>query len=278
MPFFEASDGERLWYDLYGRPGKPWVVCLHGFTQTGRTWKPLADNLADSYRILAVDLYGHGQSSTPHHARRLGWDPTIADLMQLMGALGGLSWALVGYSMGGRLALQWALQHPGRLWAVILESATPGIADPQERRNRKRQDDALALRLEQQGLSRFVDFWESQSLFSSHQRVSPSRRESLRQERLGQSAWGLAQSLRGAGTGRQSSGWDELDGLKIPVLAVAGLLDPKYTMIARVMCNRLPQAELALIDQSGHTPHWEQPAVFLDVVQRFLAQHAPQNV
>jgi 2-succinyl-6-hydroxy-2,4-cyclohexadiene-1-carboxylate synthase len=275
MAWFEAADGERLWYQVEGRRDRPAVLLLHGFAQTAASFDIVAPRLAASWRVVRVDLYGHGRSSIPPNPARLGWEPTGRDLVALMADVGAERFAVLGYSMGGRLALDLALRHPGRLWALVLESASPGLADPEERAQRRASDDALADAVESRGIEWFAAYWASLPLFRSHERMDAHTRAALQAMRTSQRARGLAQSLRGAGTGVQPNWWPDLAALTVPTLLVVGAEDAKYLDINRKMAAAIPAARLEVVPQSGHTPHLEQPEAFFALVAAHLEAALP---
>lgn len=274
MPWFEAADGERLWYAVEGPADRPAVLLLHGFAQTAASFDAVASRLAARWRTVRVDLYGHGRSSIPEDPARLGWEPTGRDLVALMASLGAERFALLGYSMGGRLALDLACRHPGRLWALVLESASPGLADADERARRRADDAALADAIESRGVDWFAAYWASLPLFASHARLDPAARAAVQAMRAGQRARGLAQSLRGAGTGVQADWWPHLAALTVPTLLVVGADDAKYGAINRKMAAALPAARIQVVAESGHTPHLEQPEAFLAAVTAHLEAFA----
>lgn len=183
--------------------------------------------------------------------------------------------------MGGRLALYMAARRPDVVRSLILESASPGLADAAQRRERRRQDEQLAERIESGGVAAFVDAWEQLPLFASQKHLPDEVEDKLRRQRLNNSARGLARSLRGMGTGVQPSLWAELPGIGQPTLLLAGALDAKFVAINREMAVALPDGQLRLIEKAGHTIHLEQPALFAEVVAGFLScvlSHGGQNV
>ena len=179
-------------------------------------------------------------------------------------------WAVLGYSMGGRLAMHLALAAPDRVAALVLEGASPGIADQDERRQRREADDALAARIERDGIAAFVDYWGTLPLFASQQRLPDSVRAALRAARLANDPHGLASSLRSVGTGTQEALHDRLATLPMPVLLIAGEWDEKYRTLAGEMAGRIPYAQVAIIAEAGHAAHLEQPERFAATVRGFL--------
>jgi 2-succinyl-6-hydroxy-2,4-cyclohexadiene-1-carboxylate synthase len=175
--------------------------------------------------------------------------------------------------MGGRVALALAVTHPARVGALVVESASPGRAEAGERAARVAADTALAERIEREGVPAFVDYWEALPLWASQARLSPEVRAALRAGRLQNNPIGLANSLRGLGSGSQPPLWDRLPDLAAPTLLVVGCDDAKFSDLARRMAEAVPDNELLLVHNAGHAVHLEQPAVFARLVRDYLLQH-----
>jgi 2-succinyl-6-hydroxy-2,4-cyclohexadiene-1-carboxylate synthase len=250
--------------------GEP-LVLLHGFTGGAATWAPLLDRLPDDRRMIAIDLIGHGASSAPADPARYAFDLALADLAAIVAALGIDRAAWLGYSMGSRLALGLAVRSPGLVSDLILESATPGIQDDAERQRRVAADAALAARIETDGVAAFVAEWEQLPLWESQRSLPAAVLARQREIRLRNQSIGLANSLRGMGQGAQPSNWDRLGDLTMPVLLLAGECDAKYARIATQMHEAIPHSHVALVPHAGHAVHLEAPAIFADLVSRFLA-------
>jgi 2-succinyl-6-hydroxy-2,4-cyclohexadiene-1-carboxylate synthase len=247
--------------------GEP-LALLHGFTGSSASWGELIGWLSGYFTVIAVDLPGHGMTDAPSDPARYAMPRVAADLRALFRACGADAPHLVGYSMGGRLALYYALHHPVR--SLMLESASPGLADADERAARKAADDVLADEIERDGVAAFVERWEALPLFASQARLPETVREAQRAIRLANRPHGLANSLRGMGTGVQPSLWGRLGELNVPVLLLCGALDEKFTAIARAMSGRIRDARLNTLPDAGHTVHLEQPLQFRDALLRFV--------
>ena len=176
----------------------------------------------------------------------------------------------LGYSLGGRVALSAAVALPERTTALVLESASPGIASEEERQQRIREDEALACWIEDVGVQRFVEYWESLPLWHSQKRLPAVMRDGLRSQRLRNNPCGLANSLRGVGTGAQPPLHDRLGEITVQVLLVAGEEDQKFTGIAREMRQAIPTSRLETVAEAGHAVHLEQPEIFEGAVTGFL--------
>lgn len=248
----------------------PALLLLHGFTGNADTWEPLLPTLRARFHTVAPDLIGHGRSAVPPRPDRYAMDQCVADLVALLDAFGIDRAAVLGYSMGGRVALHLALAAPERVSALVLEGASPGIADPDERAARVASDAALADRIEHQGLGPFVDAWERLPLFASQRRLPQAARARLRAQRLSHDPRGLANSLRGMGAGVMPPVHDRLSEIRVPVLLIVGELDGKYVALAHDMAAAIPRATVAIIPDAGHAAHLEHPEAFTQAVLRFL--------
>lgn len=263
-------DGLNVHVDRVGS-GPP-VVLLHGFTGSGGTWRTIADALAEDYTLLAVDLVGHGRTSCPAATERYEMPRAVEDLAAMLHAIGYERAAWLGYSLGGRTALQVVTHRPDVVSALVLEGASPGLETAQERADRIAADETLADRLDREGIEPFIDFWQSISLWDSQKHtLDDEQRAALRRGRLSQDPLGLANSLRGMGTGAQEWVGDRLGGIAVPTLLTAGTLDTKFSAIAGEMAAAIPGSTMQLIDDAGHAAHLEQPAAFIALVRSFLS-------
>jgi 2-succinyl-6-hydroxy-2,4-cyclohexadiene-1-carboxylate synthase len=256
----KTTEGKLTLHTLTeGGPGEP-LVLVHGFTQTQAAWEPVAARLRAHWRLLRVDLPGHGGSTDV----RAGF----AEAAGLVGECGGPA-AYVGYSLGGRLCLRLALDRPQLVRALVLLGASPGIADPAARAERRATDEALAAGIERDGVAAFLDRWLAGPLFAT----LPPARAGL-PDRLANTPAGLAAALRLLGAGAQAPLWDRLAGLRCPTLLVAGELDGKFAALAADMAAAIgPAAHRALVPGAGHAVHLERPAELARLLDGFLTDH-----
>ncbi|GAC1392384.1 MAG: 2-succinyl-6-hydroxy-2,4-cyclohexadiene-1-carboxylate synthase [Ktedonobacteraceae bacterium] len=263
-------NGISISVEQRGSTDQPVLVLLHGFTGSALGWGRHLDTFTQyGFRVIALDILGHGQSDAPIDPQRYTIEQCQADILAVLDTLGVHKGEaiLLGYSMGGRIALYVAFS--GFFRALILESASPGLADPSEREQRRSSDEQLAAKIERDSIEAFVNYWEQLPLFASQQRLSYEQRQALREQRLQNRTIGLANSLRGVGTGVQPALHERLATLSIPVLLLAGILDTKFCNIARQMAQLLPNAQVYIVTGAGHAVHLEQPEVFDHIVRDF---------
>ena len=238
-------------------PPQPRLALLHGFTQTGRSWRPILPALAQHFEVLTPDLPGHGARSEVQ--------ADLWEAARLVAEECGRA-AYVGYSMGGRVALHLGLAHPDLVERLVLVSTTGGIEDHAQRAARRREDDALARSIETDGVDAFLERWLAQPVFAglpAHAADLDARRENTAQ--------GLAGALRLMGTGTQEPLWRRLDELTMPVLVVAGERDERFAEQALHLGGWIgPTAELVLVPEAGHACHLERPHAFLELLLPFL--------
>jgi 2-succinyl-6-hydroxy-2,4-cyclohexadiene-1-carboxylate synthase len=245
------------------------TLLLHGFTGSGASWRDLiALSGLDASQFLTPDLPGHG-ANVPADPAAYTMEATAAALIN------GLDTSdtphLYGYSMGGRLALYLALTYPERFASLTLESASPGLKTDEARAARRAADEALAHRIEQNGIEAFVAEWEKLSLWDSQtQTLTPDQQLALHEARLRNDPHGLAHSLRGLGTGAQPSLWERMWEIKIPCLLITGEYDHKFSAISHEMQMEQPRVERVVIANAGHAVHLEQPASVLKAWAQFM--------
>ncbi len=249
------------------------LLLLHGFTGSRADFAPLRQHLPQ-YETITLDLPGHGDNPLPAPYTMA---QAAADVVMQMQELVGKrtlrprsvqAFHLLGYSMGGRLALYIAIHYPDSIASLTLESASPGLATAEARQQRRQRDNALADRIERDGISAFVDFWENLSLWESQTQLSDEIRAALRGRRLQNNPIRLADSLRGMGTGVQPSLWPRLGELRMPVHLIVGALDHKFVAIAQEMARAMGDVRLDVVAGAGHTVHLERPLIFAELVNQ----------
>ncbi len=260
-----AASGHRYQVEISGR-GPP-LALLHGFSGDASTWRPIIERLSDDLLCVAIDLLGHGGSDAPDDRASYRMEAAAVDIVDLLAQLGTGPPRLLGYSMGGRLALYLGLRYPSAFHSLILESASPGLTDAAARAARQERDGKLADAIEAFGIAAFVDHWERLPLWESQ---TPRQLQTQRKQRLTNSPAGLANSLRGMGAGAQPNLWGELPTLQLSVGLIVGERDDKFRGINRVMHEAMPRSRLSIIPAAGHNTHLENPEAFCRALHSFL--------
>ncbi len=234
------------------------IVLLHGFTHTGASWEPVMRRLGERYKALAPDIRGHGSAASAEPA-------TLAAVIDdVRGCVSG-PFTLVGYSMGGRIALHVALAEPARVKRLVLIGASPGIDDKAERDERRRADEALADEIEHSTIEAFARRWATTPVLAGQ---PASVRERVYEDRLRNTPNGLAAALRGLGTGALPSLWDQLEDIRAPTILIVGERDEKFRATAERMSSLLHDPRVEVVAGAGHAVHLEAPAAVAEIIAR----------
>ncbi|HOF41212.1 MAG TPA: 2-succinyl-6-hydroxy-2,4-cyclohexadiene-1-carboxylate synthase [Candidatus Hydrogenedentes bacterium] len=258
-----------LHYWMLNPAGEKTVVFLHGFMGSSEDWRPIAQGLPPNYRCIAPDLPGHGRTPVRRDEAAYTMAAVSKDLMRLMDHIAPGPLALVGYSMGGRLALYLALEYADRVQALVLESASPGLRSETERAKRRVEDERRAVELESGDWEAFLRRWYAAPLFESLHGCG-DRFEELLMRRRNNNPRELARVLRGMGTGAQSSLWDRLSEAGMPTLLIAGERDAKYCAMAAAMGAKMPRATAMVVSGAGHNVHFEKPGDYTTRLRKWL--------
>lgn len=259
----------------FGNPQNPPIVFLHGFMGTGDDWTEIASRFSDRFNCLLPDLPGHGETPLNDEISYAAWAEILRDELLAQGIN---HFLLVGYSMGGRLALYFSLTYPEMVEKLVLESANPGIDIATERAERAALDDKLAARLRRDGMEAFLEFWYNIPLFSSLNEY-PALKDELIHKRADQNPENMARVLSELSPGRQPSLWARVAELKMPTLLVAGELDEKYCRITSQMAATLSKPVPSRVESSmrvtlpgcGHNAHLENPRLFGNHLAEWLS-------
>ncbi|NOX64547.1 MAG: 2-succinyl-6-hydroxy-2,4-cyclohexadiene-1-carboxylate synthase [Chlorobi bacterium] len=246
------------------------IIFLHGFTGSASDWEFTMQNINNDYFPIAIDLPGHGDTETSDNIEDYTSATINKIILTVIEKLQVPKVVLLGYSMGGRAALSFAVQHSSKIKALILESSTAGIENSDEREVRLLSDMKLAEMIEKDGVEEFIKYWMELPLFESLKSVPIAEYQNIIQRKLSNKIKGLANSLRGLSTGKMKSLWDELNKLNFPVLLITGSTDNKYKLIASKMTSLLPQSEHKIVTDAGHNVHLEKPKEFIKLVNNFL--------
>lgn len=273
-------NGQTLHVLQWGQPGAKGapMVLLHGFMQSGGSWKAFASDMAADHCVYALEFIGHGQSSKPQEAEHYSYEAAVDALEAFLREVacvnpetGATRRAhVVGYSMGGRVAAALALRNSNLVYSLILESCNFGPADDEARAQAKTRNEGWASQLREEGMEPFVAFWEELPLFET-QKQQGLHEGAVREERLANDAQAMALCLEGMGKHtmpEEAELFDYVVGSWFPVKYICGYEDAA----ANEMAHRL---EHEGIDVSalgcGHNVHLEAPLVYRKIVEEFLS-------
>jgi 2-succinyl-6-hydroxy-2,4-cyclohexadiene-1-carboxylate synthase len=227
------------------------VLFIPGFMQRGDAWRPVAELLPERYPSTLLDHREHS------------CEGRLAEIA----AAAGEGAVLVGYSLGGRLALRAVLREPGRYAGLVTVGATAGLDEPSARSARAEADERLAAWMEAAPIEDIVAIWERQPLFADQPEALIERQ---RPGRLSHDPAGLAMLLRTAGQGVLEPVWHELLMLDLPVLAIAGARDEGYVAAAERIADIAPRGRAEIVEEAGHAPQLQRPGEVARLLAAFL--------
>lgn len=249
-----------------------YILFLHGFTGSSNDWNEIVKNMDHRFNIAALDFIGHGKSDSPVDEKLYTAESFIEQIDTAIRNITKEQIILAGYSMGGRAALSYANMHQEKLKAMILESATPGITSENLREERIANDERLARFILENPIEKFIDYWMNIDLFVSQKILPKEKLKLVRINKLLNNPVGLANSLKGFGTGKMPPLFKNLNDIKTRTLLISGELDAKFTNINLHMLQLLKSSEFIVIEGSGHNTHLEKPGEFINSVNNFLKQ------
>ena len=256
-------------YHAIGNPDNPTLLFLHGFMGNGRDWLPIAKHFEDDYYCVMPDLPGHGKNLEHRIDELLGYSTLAKGLLGILDISHSDQVSLIGYSMGGRLALYFATHYGEKVRHLILESVHPGLIDLQARSHRAQVDLQRSNQIEDNGIESFVDSWYQMAFFGSMQN-QPEAFTAMKIARKENVPKWMAKVIRELSPGLQPALWDKLSNLSMVSLLIAGAQDDKYVNIVHKTAEQIPQAVFSVIPNVGHNTHFEAPKEFCKRVTKFL--------
>ncbi len=263
VPLFER-DGLTLNYETWGDTESPAVILLHGFTGDLRSWAPHVEALAGDYRVIALDMRGHGLSSAPDDLASYTIEAYAADLAALLDHLEIDLCAVVGSSFGGMVALQFATTWPERVAGLVISDSSaaydhPRHAEPYREREQRMLESEEIVRhhgtaeLGKRAAARVSDPFLADGLVRRYSRMS-------------------SEGYLGGAQVRRTRG-DLLpvlqDRLSMPVLLCIGDQDPVLSA-TEVMAEQLPGARFVLFRDCGHGIPNLRPEAFVAQILAFF--------
>lgn len=252
------------------KPEKPTIIFIHGFTGSSNDWLEIIPQIDNHFSVIAVDLIGHGKSSSPNDFDLYKIGVVNKQLKKIIETLKLDKVIITGYSMGGRVALNFADEFPNFVNGLILESTTAGIIDKKERDDRYKNDLSLSQKILDDGIEKFVDYWMNLSIFSSQKNLSKEKLNDIRLRKLNNDPIGLSNSLIEYSTGKMPPLFDRLSNFNFPALLISGEKDAKYCKINSEMNDLIAFSEHKIVNGPGHNIHLEMPSDFVILVNRFL--------
>ncbi|MHC1739309.1 MAG: 2-succinyl-6-hydroxy-2,4-cyclohexadiene-1-carboxylate synthase [Ignavibacteriaceae bacterium] len=252
------------------------VLLIHGFTGSSEDWNEVRNSLK-GVRFLLVDLPGHGRSDSPSDLKYYSQENLVKLIEEIRNELGIKKLIIIGYSMGGRLALSYAVKYPDNLRKLIIESGHAGLMTEEERSERTKQDVELAEFIDHNEIDDFVDFWMSKDIFQSQSNLPESDRVEIRNRKLQNNNMGLSNMLKGFGTGRMIPLWDKLKKIRFETLLIAGELDVKYCEVSKKIQNEITNSRLEIIEGAGHNVHLEKRDKFINLINDFIKNDQENN-
>ncbi|UCH65848.1 MAG: 2-succinyl-6-hydroxy-2,4-cyclohexadiene-1-carboxylate synthase [Ignavibacterium sp.] len=251
---------------------KDTVLLLHGFTRSLEDWRDIYTCLDGRFNYVGIDLIGHGKSDSPSDIKKYATESLVNHLGDVLNQLSINKAILLGYSMGGRAALNFAVAYPKKIKGLILESTSAGIKDKKERKERIRSDEELASFIENEGTEKFAELWMNQNIFNTQRIFSEEKLQKIKRRIAKNSKSGLANMLRGFSTGKMPYLTENVHLIKSPVLLISGELDTKYCELNTVLAKKFLNANHSVIKNAGHNTHLEEKDRFVEVLNEFFKQ------
>lgn len=266
---FENINGLSINVEISGE-GDISLIFIHGFAGSAEDWNEVVDLLSGNFKLVRIDMPGFGKSDKPDdpgcYVQSFGSSIISAIIKKLN--LGKI--VLVGYSMGGRFALDVVASDSQSVVGLILESASPGIDDDEQKALRAAADNAFADAITLRGMEWFVNYWSEIDLFQSQKSLSELKLMQQNHRRLKNSPAALALSLRAFGAGVMEPLWNYLYTIDVPVLLLSGELDTKFTAINSRMSVLFPLCKHIIVKNAGHNIHLENPSEFVNLLKDFI--------
>jgi pimeloyl-ACP methyl ester carboxylesterase len=250
MPYLDRA-GISIYYEVTEGPdGKPPLLLSHGYGASAAMWAPNVAALAADRPVITWDMRGHGRSDSPEEPEQYSHAACVGDMAALLDAAGADRAVLGGLSLGGFVSLEFLLEHPQRVDAVMLFDTGPGYRSEQARQQWNDRAFKTADRLERDGIA---------ALGGSAETDYGHR-----------SARGLALAARGLLAQQDGRVMEALPSVKVPVLVLVGARDKAFLPAADYLAAKIPGAVQVVVPDAGHVSNADQPELFNQAVLDFL--------
>jgi len=269
-----TSDSIKINSDLFNSfdQQNDTVLLIHGFTGSLEDWRDIHPNLDERFNYVGIDLIGHGKSDSPTDIEKYKPDSLVGHIHDILDHLSISKVIILGYSMGGRVALNFAVSHPQKMKGLILESTSAGIKNEKDRRERIESDEELASFIEVEGTEKFAERWMDQDIFNTQRRFLDEKLQKIRNRITQNSKTGMTNTLRGFGKGKMPYLAAKVNLIHCSVLLISGELDSKFSQINKEQIKKFPSAHHQIIKNAGHNTHIEEPERYIQVVNKYLHQ------
>lgn len=244
---------------------------LHGFTGSGESFDHINSIISKKYTVFALDLIGHGHTNSPENPELYSLGSQIDHLNQIINSLSIVSPVLWGYSMGGRLALNFAINFPEKISGLILESTSNGIESDSDRIDRLQKDMDLSNQISKDYTS-FLQKWNRLPLFKSPPMVVLHPKTRFLEIQNQQNPIGLSHSVLQFSPAHAPYIFKELEKISVPVLLLTGQLDEKYTQLWDLLKYQLKQPKHKIIQNAGHRVHLDNPVDYIKALENYLTE------
>ncbi len=242
----------KLNYKTWGSPEQPALIMLHGFLGNAAEWKPVAEVFSKQFYCIAVDLPGHGDSQQITLPEDKAFEAFDEHMLVLADSLRLEKYSMLGYSLGGRLAMSHMLSYPDQVEHVIAESANPGLASELERGRRRMQDKQWARRFREDPIEDVLRDWYSQPVFAD---LTDSERWKLVEQRKSGKTDALADMLLATSVARQKNLWQLMTQGGFSLGYICGSKDSRYKEVGRRLLQRSPGVIQQQVEGAGHNVH-----------------------
>jgi pimeloyl-ACP methyl ester carboxylesterase len=250
MPVLDRPAG-GIRYHISGA-GSPAVLLSHGFAATSAMFAANTPAIATRHQVITWDLRGHGGSESPADSQSYSPHAVLDDMAELLAQCGLDRAVLGGHSLGGYLSLDFALRFPERVAALVLIDTGPGFRNDDARDGWNERAEGTAARFAARGLG---------AVGSSAELHADEHRD----------ASGLVLAARYTLTQHDSHVLEGLPRITVPTLVVVGADDAPFRAAADYMAGKIPHARLVVIPAAGHAPNVDQPELFNEALDEFLA-------
>jgi pimeloyl-ACP methyl ester carboxylesterase len=259
-------NGVDLYYEVHGQGD--WLVLAHEFSGGYKSWQPQVDALSRHLRVLVYNNRGYPPSTVPEEEAAYSQEQSIEDLRQLMDEVGVRRPILCGFSMGGSIAVNFALAHPARLRALVLAGTGTGSIDPVQN---ARDFGPIADRFLAEGPAKVGEDYLRGPTRIQLFRKNPAMWQKLYTEFSELSPVGMAYTLRGVQLKRPTMYALEagLRTLRVPTLVLVGAEDAPALEPSRFLARTIPGATLKVFPSTGHTLQLEEPETFNAAILEF---------